>query len=130
MSRNSIIIAESSTNVVEMFATSIQIQWDFRNNTGPVKFMFERVDWNPETKMLNERTYDSTLGADIGTFLGKSYIVESPIDGSEIEVPGWLLMGAIKAATKDVWDSVHNPPNPPVELPPEEQPEPAEDTPQ
>lgn len=119
MSRNSIIIAESPTNTVEMFATKIDIQWDFRNNTGPVKFMFERVDWNPQTKMLNERTYDSTINADIGTLLGKTYQVESPLDGSLIDVPGWLLMSAIKAATKDVWETAHNPPTPPEEQPAE-----------
>ena len=123
MSRNSIIIAESPTNTVEMFATKIDIQWDFRNNTGPVKFMFERVDWNPQTKMLNERTYDSTISADIGTFLGKTYQVESPLDGSLIDVPGWLLMSAIKAATKDVWETAHNPQPLPEPPPPEEQPE-------
>ena len=123
MSRNSIIIAESPTNTVEMFATKIDIQWDFRNNTGPVKFMFERVDWNPQTKMLNERSYDSTINADISTFLGKTYQVESPLDGSLIDVPGWLLMGAVKAATKDVWETAHNPPTLPEAPPPEEQPE-------
>ena len=121
-SRNSIIIVESPTNTVEMFATKIDIQWDFRDNTGPVKFMFERVDWNPETKMLNERTYDSTINADIGTFLGKTYQVESPLDGSLIDVPGWLLMSAIKAATKDVWETAHNPQAPSEAPPPEEQP--------
>ena len=123
MSRNSIIIAESPTNTVEMFATKIDIQWDFRNNTGPVKFMFERVDWNPQTKILNERAYDSTISADIGTSLNKTYQVESPLDGSLIEVPGWLLMSAIKAATKDVWEAAHNPPTLPEAPPPEEQPE-------
>ena len=123
MSRNSIIIAESPTNTVEMFATKIDIQWDFRNNTGPVKFIFERVDWNPQTKILNERTYDSTISADISTFLGKTYQVESPLDGSLIDVPGWLLMGAVKAVTKDVWETAHNPPVPVEAPPPEEQPE-------
>ena len=123
MSRNSIIIAESPTNMVEMFATKIDIQWDFRNNTGPVKFMFERVDWNPQTKMLSERTYDSTINADIGTLLGKTYQVESPLDGSLIDVPGWLLMSAIKAATKDVWETAHNPQPLPEAPPAEEQPE-------
>ena len=123
MSRNSIIIAESPTNTVEMFATKIDIQWDFRNNTGPVKFMFERVDWNPQSKMLNERAYDSTINADIETILGKTYQVESPLDGSLIDVPGWLLMEAVKAATKDVWETAHNPPTLPEAPPPEEQPE-------
>ena len=123
MSRNSIIIAESPTNTVEMFATKIDIQWDFRNNTGPVKFMFERVDWNPQTKMLNERNYETTISANIETILGKTYQVESPLDGSLIDVPGWLLMEAVKAVTKDVWETAHNPPTLPEAPPPEEQPE-------
>ena len=123
MSRNNIIIAESPTNTVEMFATKIDIQWDFRNNTGPVKFIFERVDWNPQTKILNERAYDSTISANIETILGKTYQVESPLDGSLIDVPGWLLMSAVKAATKDVWETAHNPPAPSEAPLAEEQPE-------
>ncbi len=100
----SLVIAESGSNAVEMFATRIDVQWDFRTNTGPVLFHFERVDWDRSSGILNTRSYERTIRHDIAGLIGGSYTITDPVTGEELAEPGWKLMAMIKAATERVWD--------------------------
>ncbi|MBD8636636.1 hypothetical protein [Stenotrophomonas sp. CFBP 13725] len=100
----SLILSEGGNNAVEMFATRIDVQWDFRTNTGPVLFHFERVDWDRSTRMVNARGYDRTVPQDIGLINGQ-YTITDPFTGEESVEPGWKLMALIKAATERVWDA-------------------------
>jgi hypothetical protein len=101
----SLILSEGGNNAVEMFATRIDVQWDFRTNTGPVLFHFERVDWDRETRVVNTRGYDRTIRQDILGLLGGEYTITDPFTGEVIVEPGWKLMALIKAATERVWDA-------------------------
>ncbi|WWW34090.1 hypothetical protein V8017_13210 [Stenotrophomonas rhizophila] len=101
----SLVLSEGGNNAVEMFATRIDVQWDFRTNTGPVLFHFERVDWDRETGMVNTRGYDRTIRQEIRGLLGGEYTITDPFTGEVIVEPGWKLMALIKAATERVWDA-------------------------
>jgi len=101
----SLVLSESGNNAVEMFATRIDVQWDFRTNTGPVLFHFERVDWDRETGMVNTRGYERTIRHDIAGLIGGQYAIIDPFTGEELVEPGWKLMAMIKAATERVWDA-------------------------
>ncbi|WP_313426090.1 hypothetical protein [Stenotrophomonas rhizophila] len=101
----SLVLSESGNNAVEVFATRIDVQWDFRTNTGPVLFQFERVDWDRETRLVNTRGYDRTIRQEIRGLLGGEYTITDPFTGEVIVEPGWKLMALIKAATERVWDA-------------------------
>lgn len=101
----SLILSEGGNNAVEMFATRIDVQWDFRTNTGPVLFHFERVDWDRSTRMVNARGYDRTVRQDIAGLIGGQYTIIDPFTGEQLTEPGWKLMALIKAATERVWDA-------------------------
>ncbi|MCU1123520.1 hypothetical protein ABK045_20130 [Stenotrophomonas pavanii] len=101
----SLVLSESGANAVELFATRIDVQWDFRTNTGPVLFHFERVDWDRETKMLNTRAFERTVRDDIAGLIGGEYTITDPVTGDTLVEPGWKLMAMIKAATERVWDA-------------------------
>ena len=113
-----IILSQSDVNVVEMLATRIEVQWDFRNNTGPVLFYFDRVDWDGES-YVNERRYHSTVRADISRLIQDTYTIRHPVTGEEITEPAWKLMAMIKAATERAWQDATSPPAPPAEEEPE-----------
>ena len=100
----SLVLSESGSNAVELFATRIDVQWDFRTNTGPVLFHFERVDWDRETKMLNTRAFERTVRDNIAGLIGGQYTITDPVTGDTLVEPGWKLMAIIKAATERVWD--------------------------
>lgn len=100
----SLVIAESGSSAVEMFATRIDVQWDFRTNTGPVLFHYERVDWDRETKMVNTRNFERTIRQDITGLIAGDYAITHPVTGEQLTEPGWKLMAMIKAATERVWD--------------------------
>lgn len=115
----SLILSEGGNNAVEMFATRIDVQWDFRTNTGPVLFHFERVDWDRSTRMVNARGYDRTVRQDIAGLIGGQYVITDPFTGEQLTEPGWKLMALIKAATERVWDAeavVTQPPSAPQPL--------------
>ncbi len=99
-----LVIAESGNSAVEMFATRIDVQWDFKTNTGPVLFHYERVDWDRETKMVNARNFERTIRQDITRLIGGDYTITHPVTGEQMTEPGWKLMAMIKAATEGVWD--------------------------
>ncbi len=111
----SLVLSESGSNAVELFATRIDVQWDFRTNTGPVLFHFERVDWDRETKMLNTRAFERTVRDDIAGLIGGQYTITDPVTGDTLVEPGWKLMAMIKAATERVWDAATVPA--PISLP-------------
>ncbi|MGE6331793.1 hypothetical protein [Stenotrophomonas sp. NPDC077659] len=111
----SLVLSESGSNAVELFATRIDVQWDFRTNTGPVLFHFERVDWDRETKMLNTRAFERTVRDDIAGLIGGQYTITDPVTGGTLVEPGWKLMAMIKAATERVWDAATTPA--PITLP-------------
>ncbi|WP_164085915.1 hypothetical protein [Stenotrophomonas maltophilia] len=111
------ILSESNNNRVEMLATRIDVQWDFRDNDGPVLFFFDRVDWNPGTGQVNTRSYDRTVRAQIRDLLAGEYTFAHPLTGEQITEPGWKLMALIKAATDRVWEA-ENPPAPEIVAPP------------
>lgn len=111
----SLVLSESGSNAVELFATRIDVQWDFRTNTGPVLFHFERVDWDRETKMLNTRAFERTVRDDIAGLIGGQYTITDPVTGNTLVEPGWKLMAMIKAATERVWDAATAPT--PIALP-------------
>ena len=98
-----LILSEGGNNAVEMFATRIDVQWDFRTNTGPVLFHFERVDWDRSTRMVKARGYDRTVRQDIAGVIGGQYAITDPFTGEQLTEPGWKLMALIKAATERVW---------------------------
>ncbi len=100
----SLVLSESGNNAVEMFATRIDVQWDFRTNTGPVLFQFERVDWDRETGLVNTRGYERTIRHDIAGLIGGEYAITDPFTGEELVEPGWKLMAMIKAATEVVYE--------------------------
>ncbi|MGY8563296.1 hypothetical protein L0938_07750 [Paracidovorax citrulli] len=100
----SLILSEGGNNAVEIFATRIDVQWDFRTNTGPVLFHFERVDWDRSSGLINARGYDRTIRHDIAGLIGGEYAITDPFTGDELVEPGWKLMAMIKAATERVWD--------------------------
>lgn len=97
------VIAESGTSAVEMFATRIDVQWDFKTNTGPVLFHYDRVDWDRETKMVNTRAFERTARQDIVDLIGGDYTITHPVTGEQLVEPGWKLMAMIKAATDAVY---------------------------
>ncbi|WP_282258483.1 hypothetical protein [Stenotrophomonas sp. PS02301] len=99
----SLVLSESGDNAVEMFATRIDVQWDFRTNTGPVLFHFERVDWDRSTGLINTRGYERTIRHDIAGLIGAEYTITDPFTGEGLVEPGWKLMAMIKAATEQVW---------------------------
>ena len=99
-----LVIAESGNSAVEMFATRIDVQWDFKTNTGPVLFHYERVDWDRDTKMVNTRNFERTIRQDITWLIGGDYAITHPVTGEQLTEPGWKLMAMIKAATERVWD--------------------------
>lgn len=101
----SLVQSQSGNNAVEMFATRIDVQWDFRTNTGPVLFHFERVDWDRSTRMVNVRAYERTVRQDIAGLISGQYTIIDPFTGEELLEPGWKLMALIKAATERVWDA-------------------------
>ncbi len=105
----SLVLSESGSNAVELFATRIDVQWDFRTNTGPVLFHFERVDWDRKTKMLNTRAFERTVRDDIAGLIGGQYTITDPVTGETLVEPGWKLMAMIKAATERVWDAATAP---------------------
>ncbi|WP_419403776.1 hypothetical protein [Stenotrophomonas rhizophila] len=100
-----LVIAESGNSAVEMFATRIDVQWDFKTNTGPVLFHYERVDWDRETKLVNTRNYERTIRQDITALIGGDYAITNPVTGEQLTEPGWKLMAMIKAATERVWEA-------------------------
>lgn len=100
-----LVQSQSGNNAVEMFATRIDVQWDFRTNTGPVLFHFERVDWDRSTRMVNVRAYERTVRQDIAGLINGQYTITDPFTGEESVEPGWKLMALIKAATERVWDA-------------------------
>lgn len=100
-----LVQSQSGNNAVEMFATRIDVQWDFRTNTGPVLFHFERVDWDRSTHMVNVRTYERTVRQDITGLINGQYTITDPFTGEQLTEPGWKLMALIKAATERVWDA-------------------------
>jgi hypothetical protein len=106
-----LVIAESGSNAVEMFATRIDVQWDFKTNTGPVLFHYERVDWDRETKMVNTRNFERTIRQDITGLIDGEYAITHPVTGEQLTEPGWKLMAMIKAATERVWDDETAPPS-------------------
>lgn len=116
-----IILSQSNVNVVEMLATRIEVQWDFRTNTGPVLFFFDRVDWDREA-YVNERHYHSTVRADISRLIQGTYTFQHPVTGEEITEPAWKLMAMIKAATERAWQDANTPPESSVEEPISEDP--------
>ncbi len=99
-----LVLSESGDNAVEMFATGIDVRWDFRTNTGPMLFHFERVDWDRSTGLINTRSYERTIRHDIAGLIGGEYAITDPFTGNELVEPGWKLMEMIKAATERVWD--------------------------
>lgn len=101
----SLVLSKSGNNAVEMFATRIDVQWDFRTNTGPVLFHFERVDWDRKTGIVNTRRYERTIRHDVAGLIGGDYSITDPFTGEELVEPGWKLMAMIKAATERVWDA-------------------------
>lgn len=103
------ILSESNNNRVEMLATRIEVQWDFRNNDGPVLFNFDRVDWDPVANHVNSREYDRTIPARIQTLIDREYTITHPVTGEQEVVPGWKLMALIKAATDHVWETENLP---------------------
>lgn len=103
------ILSESNNNRVEMLATRIEVQWDFRNNDGPVLFNFDRVDWDPVANHVNSREYDRTIPARIQTLVDREYTIIHPVTGEQEVVPGWKLMALIKAATDRVWEAATSP---------------------
>ncbi|MFC9384569.1 hypothetical protein ACFT0G_40055 [Streptomyces sp. NPDC057020] len=111
------ILSDSNNNRVEMLATRIDVQWDFRDNDGPVLFFFDRVDWNPATGQVNTRSYDRTVRAPIRDLLAGEYTFAHPQTGEMITEPGWKLMALIMAATDRVWEA-ENPPAPAIVGPP------------
>lgn len=111
-----IIISQSEFNVVEMLAPRIEVQWDFRTNSGPVLFYFDRVDWDGKA-YVNERHYHSTVRGEIADMIQGTYKITHPVTGEEIEEPAWKLMLLVKAATDRVWYEAHAPK---PELTPEE----------
>lgn len=100
-----LVQSQSGNNAVEMFATRIDVQWDFRTNTGPVLFHFEKVDWDRSTRMVNVRAYERTVRQDIAGLINGQYTIIDPFTGDELLEPGWKLMALIKAATERVWDA-------------------------
>ncbi|WP_312327945.1 hypothetical protein [Stenotrophomonas sp.] len=100
----SLVLSEGGNNAVEMFATRIDVQWDFKTNTGPVLFHFERVDWDRSTGLINTRGYERTIRHDIVGLIGGEYAITNPYTGEALVEPGWKLMAMIKAATERTWD--------------------------
>lgn len=112
-----IILSQSEVNVVEMLAPRIEVQWDFRTNSGPVLFYFDRVDWDGKT-YVNEQHYHSTVRGEIADMIRGTYKIIHPETGEEIEEPAWKLMLLIKAATDRIWYEAHAPkPEPTSEEP-------------
>lgn len=101
----SLVISEGGNNAVELFATRLDVQWDFRSNTGPVLFHFERVDWDRSTGLINTRGYDRTVRQDIADLLQGEYVITYPVSGQQLAEPGWKLMAMIKAATDAVYQA-------------------------
>ena len=121
-----LVQSQSGNNAVEMFATRIDVQWDFRTNTGPVLFHFERVDWDRSTHLVNVRTYERTVRQDIAALINGQYTITDPFTGEESVEPGWKLMALIKAATERVWDAemvITQPPPATLPLPDDEAPD-------
>lgn len=96
-------------NSIEALAPRIEIQWEPRDNSGAVKFFFERFDYRPSDWYVNERSYLGTLSVPMAQIMADSYTYTSPTDGAEKTVTGPEVMAIVKAITDKRWTVANTP---------------------
>ena len=95
------IINEFGDTQTHAIAPRIEIKWDPYTNDGPVVFHFERLVMRG-TEVL-ERGYMGPLSERISVLLAADYTVTNPETQEQVQMPGWMLEAAIKAATDAVY---------------------------
>lgn len=105
------IISENDQldNAIEALAPRIEIQWNPRDNSGDVKFFFERFDYRPSDWYVNERSYLGTLSVPMVGIMGDSYAYVHPVTGEEKSVDGPEVMAIVKAITDRRWQLSQQP---------------------
>ncbi len=96
-------------NSIEALAPRIEIQWEPRDNSGTVKFCFERFDYRPSDWFINERSYLGTLSVPMADIMAESYQYVHPVTGEEKSVDGPEVMAIVKAITDRRWTIANTP---------------------
>ncbi len=96
-------------NSIEDLAPRIEIQWEPRDNSGAVKFFFERFDYRPSDWFVNERSYLGTLSVPMADIMAESYQYVHPVTGEEKSVDGPEVMAIVKAITDRRWQLSQQP---------------------
>lgn len=96
-------------NSIEALAPRIEIQWEPRDNSGTIKFFFERFDYRPSDWFVNERSYLGTLSVPMAQIMADSYTYTDPISGDEKTVTGPEVMAIVKAITDRRWTVANTP---------------------
>lgn len=96
-------------NSIEALAPRIEIQLEPRDNSGTVKFFFERFDYRPSDWFVNERSYLGTLSVPMAQIMADSYTYTDPLTGDEKTVTGPEVMAIVKAITDKRWTVANTP---------------------
>jgi hypothetical protein len=102
------IMNEFGDTQTHAIAPRIEIKWDPYTNDGPVVFHFERLVKRGEEVL--ERACMGVLSERISVLRSADYTVVNPETQEAVQMPGWMLEAAIKAATDAVYIASLTPP--------------------
>lgn len=91
-------------NAIEALAPRIEVNWNPRDDSGEVKFFFEKFDYRPSDWYLNERAYLATLTAPLSAITAESYSYVHPVTGEAKTVDGPEVVAIVKAITDRRWE--------------------------
>ena len=120
----SLVTEQQGTILTRLFATRTDIQWDPATNDGKILFSIDKFTY-VDGELVSRQPQNGIM-SDLGPLLGKVFDVEvSP--GNIVQVPGALIMAAMKKAFEELYEEKTAPAPPIVPFePPAEEPVPGE----